>query len=168
MQHVCHAPGTSCLCIYKQSRLRAIYWYCPGIIMAWYGDGRTDLTESPPYTCQYTAHTGSWLVFVPVHVNTWAHIIVNLYNTNSLQAKIWVCEWAKSECASEQILNGTSAQLGYTVPFTLVHTSDENRLFKVISTFAINQNWLAKKKGQIDLYRLSSNIHTCNKFSNRT
>ena len=26
------------------------------------------------------------------------------------------------ERASEQILNGTSAQLGYTVPFTLVHT----------------------------------------------
>ena len=36
------------------SNILAIYWYCPGMTIAWYGDGKTDLTESLPYTLTQT------------------------------------------------------------------------------------------------------------------
>jgi len=39
-----------------------------------------------------------------------------------------------SERVSEWILNGTSAQLGYTVPITLVHSGKQKNDFRQIKT----------------------------------
>ena len=36
------------------NKIHAIYWYCPDMTIAWYGDGKTDFTESLPYTLTQT------------------------------------------------------------------------------------------------------------------
>jgi len=46
---------------------------------------------------------------------------VKLYPSSNCKNYYAMCGCIRFTAVSEQILNGTSAQIGYTVPFTLVH-----------------------------------------------
>jgi len=69
---------------------------------------------------------------------------------------------------SEEILNGTSAQLGYTVPFTLVHTGKYMTEGKIkIQTIHKLNTTQKNKKAQLTLSN-PRDVKVCKNCSNST
>jgi len=61
-----------------------------------------------------TVYSDCCLISAKIYTTSLMHRLIHLQQTrHNSKFHWWVSEW---------ILNGTSAQLGYTVPFTLVHT----------------------------------------------